>query len=79
MLLCSLCNFFFADASANNTALFGPGSGPINGTNLRCTAEEDYIVQCVADLDVTGCTHANDAGVTCTRDCKISIVLATIV
>ncbi len=59
---------FVADASANTTSLFGPGNGPIYGTNLRCTAEEGRLVECVFDADVS-CSHAMDAGVTCTRYC----------
>ncbi len=58
----------FSDASANDTSLFGPGNGPIYGTNLRCTAEESRLVDCVFDADVSSCSHAMDAGITCTQD-----------
>ena len=68
----SVILFPFEDASANNTALFGPGSGPIYGTNVRCTAEESRLVDCVASVDVTSCSHASDAGVTCNRNCRVS-------
>jgi hypothetical protein len=52
----------------NDTSLFGPGNGPIYGTNVRCTAEEGRLVDCVYSSDVTSCSHANDVGVTCSRD-----------
>lgn len=61
---------FCTDASANDTALFGPGNGPIYGTNVRCTGEEGRLVDCVVASDVSSCSHAMDSGVTCTRDCK---------
>lgn len=60
------------DASANDTRLFGPGNGPIYATDVLCTSEEGRIVDCVSNTDdVSSCSHANDVGVTCIRDCTL--------
>ena len=45
---------------------FGPGSGPILLTNVKCNGNESKLLQChISFCSMDGCTHANDAGITC--------------
>lgn len=62
-------------ARPNDTTLFGPGAGPIYGTDIGCTAEESRLVDCNSNSVVTSCSHSNDAGVTCNRDCTYACVM----
>ena len=45
---------------------FGPGSGPILLTNVKCNGTESKLLLChISFCSVDGCTHAYDAGITC--------------
>lgn len=55
---------------ANVSTGFGPGSGTIYGQNLACTGNEQRLSECTYDMDASSCTHANDAGVICSRTRK---------
>ena len=52
------------------TTIFGPGTGGIYGTSVACTGSEDGLANCVFNSDTSACTHANDAGVTCSINCE---------
>ena len=61
----------FADAVANEGDVFARGTGAIYGSAVVCNGEEEKLAECQYDMDVTSCGHANDAGVTCTVECKL--------
>lgn len=63
--------FFLIDASANTSAAFGPGTGTVYGRSVTCSGNEDSLINCGFNTDVTSCTHLNDAGVTCTIGGKV--------
>uniref|UniRef100_A0A1X7ULL6 Deleted in malignant brain tumors 1 protein n=1 Tax=Amphimedon queenslandica TaxID=400682 RepID=A0A1X7ULL6_AMPQE len=49
---------------------FGPGSGPILLTNVKCNGTESKLIQChISFCSMDGCTHAYDAGITCEIPC----------
>ena len=60
------------------SAAFGPGTGTIHYDNVACTGTEDAITTCVYDDNTNDCSHAEDAGVTCTLNCEISLTLAKV-
>uniref|UniRef100_A0A1X7TEQ0 SRCR domain-containing protein n=1 Tax=Amphimedon queenslandica TaxID=400682 RepID=A0A1X7TEQ0_AMPQE len=49
---------------ARTRAYFGAGTGPINMDNVRCTGNEDTLVNCTYS-STHDCGHSEDAGVTC--------------
>ena len=53
--------------------MFGPGSGSINGTSVACTGAEQRLMDCPINSDSTACSHANDAGITCSVDGKCTL------
>ena len=55
----------FIDSTAQRGGTYPAGTGPIWGTNVVCTSEEDRLVDCGFSSDTNSCTHSNDAGVTC--------------
>ena len=56
----------FVGGIANSNAYFGAGSGPIYLTATSCTSNETYLLQCISDPILSGgCSHSEDAGVTC--------------
>ncbi|XP_019862605.1 PREDICTED: deleted in malignant brain tumors 1 protein-like [Amphimedon queenslandica] len=49
---------------------FGPGVGPILMASVDCTGNEESLIECrTRSCDATTCSHHNDAGVTCERNC----------
>uniref|UniRef100_A0A1X7TQF9 SRCR domain-containing protein n=2 Tax=Amphimedon queenslandica TaxID=400682 RepID=A0A1X7TQF9_AMPQE len=49
---------------------FGPGVGPILMASVDCTGNEESLIECrTRSCDATTCSHYNDAGVTCERNC----------
>ncbi|XP_016390826.1 deleted in malignant brain tumors 1 protein-like isoform X2 [Sinocyclocheilus rhinocerous] len=49
-------------------AYFGKGAGPVWMDGVSCTGRESLLKDCVfSGWGVTTCTHANDAGVTCSE------------
>lgn len=60
-----------ADAMAFSNARFGPGTGPINLDDVRCTGTETNITDCPYDQDSSDCVHMEDASVICSTDCEI--------
>ena len=60
------CNLpFLSDVQAFSNAAFGQGTGPIYLTNVTCGATEIRLIDCPYSSDVSGLTHANDAGASC--------------
>ena len=57
---------------AYSNARFGQGSGPIVLNNLVCTGAEASLLDCSSDgiFNIGSCTHADDAGVQCQRECQ---------
>ncbi|KAJ8040995.1 Neurotrypsin [Holothuria leucospilota] len=54
--------------SAEGFAFFGQGSDPIWLDNVRCSGEEDNLLDCPKnDFGEHNCNHYEDAGVRCTR------------
>lgn len=57
----------FPAATAFSNAQFGQGTGPIALKDVHCDASGNKLLECYSDplLAVTGCSHAEDAGVQC--------------
>ena len=53
--------------AAHKGAHFGQGSGSILKDHVDCSGQESSLLECPSRAGslCTGCTHANDAGVTC--------------
>ena len=51
---------------------FGQGSGPIALNNVVCTGTEARLIDCPSGT-ITGCTHAHDVGVRCSREIGIKL------
>ena len=50
----------------HSSSVFGPGSGPIFFTDLRCSGTEPSLLDCSKNVfGVTSCTHAGDVGLKC--------------
>lgn len=63
-------------------AYFGQGRGIIHMDNLRCTGNENKLMDCPYSRDTTYDTHAEDAGVRCAVGKQLhvsTLVLATTV
>ena len=66
MLFIDTCNLpFKPDVQYYPNAAFGQGTGPIYLTNVTCGATEIRLIDCLYSSDVSGLTHANDAGARC--------------
>ena len=70
LLICVLfidtCNLpFNSDVQSLPNAAFGQGTGPIYLTNVTCGATEIRLIDCPYSSDVSGLTHADDAGARC--------------
>ena len=63
-------------AEAHSGAMFGEGSGQIWLNSVVCTGAERALANCVFNSsEMTSCTHAQDAGVTCSQgECIILAV-----
>ena len=63
---------YFVGSVAYSYARFGPGTGPIVLSNLFCIGTEASIFDCANSglFNVGTCTHAEDAGVECSRECQ---------
>ncbi|XP_058272777.1 deleted in malignant brain tumors 1 protein-like [Hemibagrus wyckioides] len=57
---------------AHQNADFGQGSGPIWLNNVQCSGSESNITQCShRGFGSHGCSHGEDAGVTCSGDMRL--------
>ena len=52
-------------ATAYSRAYFGAGAGPIVMDDVRCTGNENRIINCPFTSN-HNCLHSEDAGVSCT-------------
>ena len=59
--------FCRTDAQAFSRAYFGQGSGPIYLDNVACGTTENRLINCSFDMNTAEDTHAEDAGVRCSR------------
>ena len=61
----------YAGSIAYANARFGQGTGPVVLNNLVCTGTEGTLLDCSSDglFNIGSCTHADDAGVQCQREC----------
>ena len=55
-----------SDALAVSNSHYGRGSGPILFTRIECNGDEGSILECSRVLHASTCSHADDAGVSCT-------------
>ena len=44
---------------------FGASNGPIAWSQLNCAGTESSIHDCSYSLDISGCTHTLDVGISC--------------
>ena len=66
VLFIDTCNLSFKpDVQSLPNAAFGQGTGPIYLTNVTCGATEIRLIDCPYSSDVSGLTHADDAGARC--------------
>ena len=65
-----IINFCPTDAQAFSNAYFGQGSGPIYLDNVACGTTENRLINCSFDMNTAEDTHAEDAGVRCSRTRK---------
>ncbi|XP_058272779.1 deleted in malignant brain tumors 1 protein-like [Hemibagrus wyckioides] len=57
---------------AHQSAHFGQGSGPIWLNNVQCSGSESNITQCShSGFGSHGCSHGEDAGVTCSGNMRL--------
>ena len=55
-----------ADVVPHPSTFFAEGQGPFHFSDTLCAGNEDRLLSCVYDPDVTSCSHDQDeAGVTC--------------
>uniref|UniRef100_A0A1X7UMK1 SRCR domain-containing protein n=1 Tax=Amphimedon queenslandica TaxID=400682 RepID=A0A1X7UMK1_AMPQE len=60
----------FGGRARSGSDHFGPGVGPILMASVDCTGNEESLIECrTRSCDATTCSHYNDAGVTCERNC----------
>ena len=65
-LLIANSSFCFLVATAFRRARFGQGEGPILLDGLRCTGEEESLLDCRhRGIGIHSCRHYQDAGVLC--------------
>lgn len=57
-------------------AIFGRGHDPIWLTDVECNGPEGKIKDCLnlSGRSIKSCTHANDAGVGCMRECSTAML-----
>ncbi len=64
-----ICPFTDPDGSISfksvSTSGYTAGSGPIFFTGLRCTGQEENLVECPGSFGVHTCTHSQDVAVIC--------------
>ncbi len=64
-----MCEIFFSPldsvAFSGSSAMFPAGTGPIHVGSLGCTGSENNLTDCSFNLDVSQCSHSNDAGLQC--------------
>ena len=66
-----MSDYLPVDATAYTNAHFGQGNGPIGLDNVGCSGSELRLVDCSYDSHTSDCSHVEDAGVLCQRECKL--------
>ena len=63
--------FCYSGSVAYANARFGQGTGPVVLNNVVCTGTETTLLDCSSDglFNIGSCSHADDAGVQCQREC----------
>jgi deleted-in-malignant-brain-tumors protein 1 len=63
--------FHYSGSIAYANARFGQGTGPVVLNNVACTGTETTVLDCFSDglFNIGSCSHADDAGVQCQREC----------
>ena len=60
------CLLSFTDSIPIRHGEFGEGNGSILLDNLRCTGDEESLLECDGgEIGVHDCSHSEDAGVRC--------------
>lgn len=74
VVICYYCVIFpcLIGAVAYPGGRFTGATGPIFITNVSCSGMESGLYSCEYSIltDADGCTHSNDAGLTCRAECK---------
>lgn len=59
------CVSVFLDSQAYSNARYGQGGGPIQIDNVRCTGNENRLIDCPFGTNVCPDRHSEDASVKC--------------
>ena len=62
---CRDLGFNSENTSALLNAFYNSSSGPIYLDNVQCTGNEESLEFCELSREIDGCTHSEDAGVSC--------------
>ncbi|XP_070175763.1 scavenger receptor cysteine-rich domain-containing protein DMBT1-like [Littorina saxatilis] len=70
-VVCRQLGYDPSGATANRSATFNAGSGPIYLTDLQCLGRETDILRCpnAYPFKQVSCSHRDDAGVACSKKC----------
>ena len=61
---------FLTGATARTGGSYGQGTGPIHLDDVACTGTEMRLTDCMFN-SMANCQHSEDAGVTCSAQCKL--------
>ncbi|XP_019860164.1 PREDICTED: deleted in malignant brain tumors 1 protein-like [Amphimedon queenslandica] len=69
-VVCKQLGYLPIGGRAITNGQYGPGVGPILMANIDCIGSEKTLLDCShRSCEVTSCSHFNDAGVFCERNC----------
>ncbi len=69
----------FADSTSDDStgaiaignSTYGNALSPIVATDLRCTGNENTLLNCGVNYNTAACSHREDAGAQCNSTCKL--------